>query len=113
VPYVSRNSKGAIVSLHNAPIHENSQWLDVHHPEVMEFLAMKQSAEQAKQSLSSSDDDMIRVIEDVIDLLMAKQVFMFTELPEQAQQKLSKRYKLRKEMEGLNNFVDSGDETIF
>lgn len=112
MPYVTRNARGVVVSLHNAPTHENDLWLDVHHPEVLDFLTMKQSAEQAKLALSTSDDDMIRVIEDVIDLLIAKQVFIFTELPEAVQKKLGGRHKLRKEMEELSNLVDS-DENIF
>lgn len=106
MPYITRNAQGVIVSLHNAPAHENDLWLDVNHPEVLDFLAMKQSGEQARLALSTSDDDMIRVIEDVIDLLIAKQVFMFTELPEAVQKKLGGRYKLRKEMEELNNIMD-------
>lgn len=114
MPYVSRNEQGVIVALHNNPMHENDLWLDVNHPEIVEFLNKKQSAKhaQAKLALSTSDDDMIRVIEDVIDLLIAKKVFMFTELPEPVQKKLGGRHKLRKEMEGLSNLMSS-DEDIF
>lgn len=114
MPYVSRNDQGAIVELRNAPAHENDLWLDVNHPDVVDFLNKKQIAKknQAKLALSTSDDDMIRVIEDVIDLLIAKKVFMFTELPEAVQKKLGGRHKLRKEMEGLSNLISS-DENIF
>lgn len=114
MPYISRNDQGVIVELHNNPTHENDLWLDVNHPEVVDFLHKNQSTKQAlaKLALSTSDDDMIRVIEDIIDLLVAKQVFMFTELPEAVQRKLGGRHKLRKEMEGLSNLMCS-DEDIF
>jgi hypothetical protein len=106
---------GAIVALSNSPVHESDQWLDIHHPEVEDFQSLKGSAggaEQARRALSTSDEEMIRVIEDLIDLLIAKQVFIFTELPKPVREKLSRRHKLRKEVGELNNLMND-DEDIF
>jgi hypothetical protein len=45
--------------------------------------------------LSLSDTGIIRILEDLIDLLIRKNIILFTELPEQAQAKISDRKMLR------------------
>lgn len=42
-----------------------------------------------------SDASVVRVLEDLIDLLIAKQIILFTELPQDAQAKLLGRKELR------------------
>ena len=108
MPYVSRNSEGDIVEIHNSPPEENSQWVEMNHPEVVQFLSQIETLDQAKSVLSSTDYEMIRIIEDLVDLLVVKQVIIFTELPVIVQEKLGVRKKLRKDMATLENLI--GDE---
>ena len=99
MPYVERNQEGKI---HLLKMSESAtgEFLPAEHPEVLQFLAV--SPGQAQGDVSSvelllSDLKLIRVIEDVIDLLIAKRVIIFSELPLPVQQKiLQKRGKREK-----------------
>lgn len=57
-----------------------------------------QEAEEAKQKLAETDADMIRVIEDVIDVLIAKKIIDFKDLPEVVQEKLNERKSSREKI---------------
>jgi hypothetical protein len=71
------------------------------------------ATETARQALLKSDLDMVRVVEDLIDLLIEHQVFIFTDLPEPVQRKLNSRKKLRHQMNSLQNLVDENEDKIF
>lgn len=58
---------------------------------------------------SQSDIEFIRVLEDLMAVLMDKQVFLFTELPEEAQEKLLKRQSMRNMRRGSLNLLDDDD----
>lgn len=59
--------------------------------------------------LRDLDIDLVRVLEDVIDLLVARGVFRFTDLPESAQQKLLFRKTLRSQWQPVPDPL--GDDT--
>lgn len=60
-----------------------------------------------------SDQDLIRVLEDVIDLLTAKGIIQFTDLPQAAQQKLLSRQDIRHRIATLDLVSDNpDDETV-
>ena len=52
----------------------------------------------AVDTLEASDQDLVRVLEDVVELLIQKGVILFTELPESAQQKILHRQQLRSDL---------------
>lgn len=112
MPYVVRNVAGAIIELRDVPPGGDAQWLEITDPEVINFIQLVKPPEQVNSKLSSTDYEMVRIIEDLVDLLIAKQVFIFTELPEAVQEKLSARKHLRKDMQSLNNLI-GGDDDIF
>jgi hypothetical protein len=104
MPYVYRNSDGRIISLSDEAPTVNGEELDLSDPEVLEFL------QNAKNELSSSDSDTIRVIEDLIDVLIRKKLILLTDLPVPAQQKLTERQRMRNELNVLDNLmVDEED----
>jgi len=104
MPYVFRNSDDRIAGLSDEAPYAGAEELDQSDPEVLEFL------EHAKNELSSSDTDTIRVIEDVVDVLIRKKLILLTDLPVRAQQKLTERQRIRNELNGLDNLmVDEKD----
>jgi len=104
MPYVFRNSDGRIIGLSDEVPDGGAEELALSDPEVLEFL------EKAKQELSSTDADTIRVIEDLVDVLIQKKLILLTDLPVPAQQKLTERQKIRHEMNVLDNLmVDEED----
>ncbi|HAI97723.1 MAG: hypothetical protein CL866_04380 [Cycloclasticus sp.] len=112
MPYVKRNQQGKVVQLMDEPIDEGSEWLELNDLDVVEFLRLPANEMELKKSLAISDSEMVRVVEDLIDILMEKQVFVFTELPEAVQAKLNARKKLRHDVNALSNLI-SDDDNIF
>lgn len=60
--------------------------------------------------LASSDLSLVRVLEDLIDLMIDKNLICFTDLPEAAKQKLLDRRSIRSEITGLDLLGDEDDE---
>lgn len=112
MPYVLQNDAGKILALYDKQEDINAQWLDDNAPDVVSFKQGLINPNQAEQKLAASDMELIRVLEDVVELLIKKQIFIFTELPEFAQTKLSKRQKMRSDMVSLTSLIGN-DEGIF
>ena len=92
MPYVRRNADGQIDSLHRDRTGEAPEFLDDTHPEVQAFLG---HAAEDPADFSRLDADFVRVIEDVIDTLIVKNIINITDLPNGAQAKLFARKSFR------------------
>jgi hypothetical protein len=91
MPYVHRDKDGTLASLHrHAPGHP-CEFLDGEHPEVQAFLG--HAGAEAYERL---DAGFIRVLEDLIDVLLRRQVITITDLPVEAQRKIYTRKGHRK-----------------
>lgn len=112
MPYITRNNKGEIAEIHNSPDNEEASWIDPSNPEILGFIKRIETTEKARQALTGTDYEMMRVVEDLIDMLMERQIFLFTELPEPVQAKLNARKQLRKDMSSLDNLINE-DDAIF
>jgi hypothetical protein len=97
--YVTRDADGQIAHVTSDPQAEGAEPARLEDTDVQRYLA-------------GLDLDLVRVLEDVIDLLVSKGVFHFTDLPEAAQQKLLHRKSVRRQWRSLENPL-SGDEEIF
>ena len=72
----------------------------------MQFLAENGDYDFWAKILSVSDLGIIRILEDLVDLLVAKNLIMYTDLPEDAQKKIRERKKVREKMETESLVVD-------
>ena len=88
MPYVHRDAQGLIDSLHRHA-EAGAEYLAEDHKEVRAFL------NGAGSDFDQLDADFVRVIEDVIDTLIVKNIINITDLPEQAQAKLFARKSFR------------------
>lgn len=124
MPYVQRNEAGVIVSLTASPVSDLDQFVEPGSPEIIAFLSqpkaggaicsapdaemsatelkMLRAAEQLVNVMTEkgatmmrADLEMIRVLEDLIHLLINKGVFMFSDLPVEAQRKLMNKEDMR------------------
>lgn len=66
-----------------------------------------------KVELSELDAEFIRVLEDLIDALIANGSLRLTDLPPDALQKLQKRKKARQRLRDSLNLLDDDDESLF
>lgn len=111
MPYVKRDSIGRIVSLHGTA-EEASEQLPADHHEVEQFLAQttQPTPDAYKRALAETDQDIARITEDLIHLLVNKSVILFTDLPPVVQQKLLDRERLRSHLQQQeDNFLDDSE----
>jgi hypothetical protein len=108
MPFIRRNAEGAVDSLHRRD-EGGAEFLPDDHPEVRAFLSADAPNDEAFASL---DADFVRVIEDVIDTLISKNVINITDLPLEAQTKLfgRKSFRERASKDALKLFGD--DQTL-
>ncbi len=93
--YVERNDEGNIIALHNSPQENAAEQKTSVDQEVLDFLEQNATSESWQTLLTISDMGFIRLLEDMVDLLIRKNVIIFTELPEKAQEKIMERKKIR------------------
>lgn len=117
--YVKRNSKNRIVAIYNSPQSDATEEVPIHSQELIAFLFADQNAddpfmqsEQSLQGLYLSDLGMIRIIEDLIDVLIDKNVITITDLPAQAVSRIQARKKLRKHLSLLRELISDKNKTI-
>jgi hypothetical protein len=66
----------------------------------------------ALDRLASSDQALIRVLEDLVETLVSRNVIHFTDLPEAAQTKLLERRSLRRSLNGLQLLQEDEQKLI-
>lgn len=91
MPYVERDQNGRIVALRQNATSDASAEMPLDHPDVVAFLAEL----DPHSDLVRMDIAFIRVIEDVIDLMITKNLIRLTDLPAPAQEKLNQRRNAR------------------
>ena len=105
MPFIRRNASGAVDSLHRRD-EGGLEFLPDEHPDVRAFIGA--AAPSHDEKFATLDADFIRVIEDVIDTLISKNVINITDLPVNAQTKLfgRKGYRERAAKDALKLFGD-------
>ncbi len=98
--YVGRDVKGDICALQDEPGSRAPEAVSDDHPEVLQFLHQR----WRQSELERLDLEFVRVIEDLIEILMARKLIMFTDLPPEVQAKLSRRRQVRLETEYNTGF---------
>ena len=108
MPFVRRAPTGEIDSLHRQASAEASEFLADDDAQVQAF--MGRPGAPAEEAFGRLDADFVRVIEDVIDTLIVKNVINITDLPAEAQAKLFARKSFRERVtkNSLRLFGDSG-----
>lgn len=113
MPYIKRDHNNDIVSIRREKDNEHSEFLSPTSPDIIRFLSNSPSNENntaAKATLSESDTDFARATEDLIQLLIRKNMILFTDLPPEVQAKMSGREKLRSNLHnGPYSFLDDSD----
>lgn len=65
-----------------------------------------------RQELSALDADFIRVLEDLIDALLANGTLRLTDLPPLAMEKLSQRKQVRERLRDSLDLIDSSSDDL-
>jgi len=93
--FVERDHEGTIVAIRRGEEGCGLEPISLLDTDVLSFLQHSGEIEPLGQLLMHSDASIVRVLEDLIDLLIKKNVILFTELPPEAQTKIQNRQQLR------------------
>ena len=105
MPYIKRDDSGSIVAVSQTAETGFDEELSSDHPDVGSFLATLHSA---NATLDATDQDFVRVVEDLVQVLVEKGVILFTDLPDSAQEKMLFRQQLRSKLSGNLDLI--GDD---
>jgi hypothetical protein len=102
MPFVKRDADGILTAVSQEAGSGFTEELPADDPAIATFFA---GVGSEASPLDATDQDLIRVLEDVVDLLIAKGVILFTELPVDAQQKIMRRQQMRSEIGSRLNLI--------
>lgn len=112
--YIQRDSDGRVIRLEDAPFAEMTGELDPNFAEAEEWYRHQLAAAAGLEQLRQSDLDMVRVLEDLIQVLMQKGLVNITDFPTAAQVKLISRTQAREALNGgLNKLIGDDEESMF
>lgn len=110
MPYVARDPAGKIIAVSAEATDFARERLDATAPELEAFLAVIHPVPAS--DLQRTDQALIRVVEDIVDTLIEKNVIRFSDLPDAAQRKLLQRRSLRRERGALDLLGGEHRQTI-
>ncbi len=108
MPYAIRNEQGEIIALTALPNNKEDIPVSLGDPDVIQFLTRNKTNENIQHQfheLLIQDLQQIRIVEDLIDLLTAKGIILFSELPVAAQEKILKKKIRREEIYQRNDIL--------
>ncbi|KAB0493609.1 tryptophan synthase subunit beta [Pseudomonas vancouverensis] len=109
--YVQRDAQGQLLRVEAQAYAEATETLPADHPEIKDWLAERKLASNLKR-LKQSDPEMIRVLDDLIQVLIDKGVIRVTDLPAAAQAKLMDRSQAREALGGLSQLVGEDEDGL-
>lgn len=114
MPYVRRDSAGEIVAVSVHPdgaVLQDGVWEAVRGDEP-DVVAFARTMTEQVNPLGNSDLGLVRVLEDLIELLIDRSLIRFTDLPPAAQAKLVDRRGTRAAMQSLTLLDSDSDDVI-
>lgn len=105
--HISRSADGKLLSVSRQEF-PGSEEIDETNAEIQSFFG----ADGRAPEFDAADADFVRVIEDLIDTLIAKNIIRHTDLPAAAQKKLLLRRGLRNRVKGALNLLGSDDRIL-
>lgn len=112
MPYIQRNTEGNISAVSAEQSTTFSEWAEPNSSELKAYLSkITGQMPEAENALAESDHALVRVVDDLVNVLIEKNLMRFTDLPEAAQQKLMARQSLRQSLNSLKLLGDE-DQTV-
>lgn len=110
--YVKRDGDGRIVAVYAREAENGLEEIHETDPELGQFLSDCRMVRSALSQWIESDLSMARIVEDLIGVLIDKNVIRFDELPEDAQQKILRRRGLRRELAYVASLFGDDEQSV-
>lgn len=112
MPYIERDNDNQIIAIYAKAPSDDAEYLATNHQDVIDFLNRNAPEEQSLRFLNRSDYELVRVLEDLIELLVDKNIVLFTDLPSAAQRKLLQRRRARQNLQEENPLMINEDDIL-
>jgi hypothetical protein len=112
MPYVKRGPEGRVAAIFAEAQADAREYVRSDAEEVRRFVGAGGGGPAADplRSLTESDLELVRVLEDLISVLLDKNIIQQTDLPQEARAKLLRRRQLRGELDNLVGLVAEEEE---
>jgi hypothetical protein len=104
--YAEKDAHGAIIAIRKAEETETTAQDELTVAELTEFLSGPGERSHLEEVLKLTDSGVIRLIDDLVDLLEKKHIILLTDLPEEARKKLYQRRMVRQKLQEQPLIVD-------
>lgn len=105
--YVRRDKHGEIIAIFKQSEDSAQEQLDEKNPEILAFIGqstkLDESLDESLEQLQQTDIEMIRAIEDLINIFIEKDFIKFQELPKATQLKITTRKSIRDKLKSTDN----------
>ncbi|PLA75334.1 hypothetical protein CYQ88_01845 [Hydrogenovibrio sp. SC-1] len=108
--YIKRNAQNEIIDMQFSP-KSGYEYCSLYDPDIKSFIEESQNEELIKKILKTMDIEMVRVIEDLVDILVDRRLILFTDLPEPVQNKLLFKRSIRENLAPESSMIDD-DEVL-
>lgn len=115
LPYIQRDSKGHISAVSAEKTAATAEWVELDAPELRAYLLALTGGvhtPEVANALEESDQALIRVVDDLVNVLVEHNLIRFTDLPDAAQKKLLERQSLRESLTALRLLGDDDQGLI-
>ncbi len=97
--YVARDHSGEIMKVVSEPEGEAREEIFKEDPELIAFVTEGGAEPALRAYLASSDAELLRVLEDLVNVLIDRNIVLLTDFPQAAQQKLMQRNSVRRKLQ--------------
>lgn len=111
--YIKHSEKDEILDIEFAPI-VGYEEISLHDPKLSIYIQNSENSDEIIQKvLNNLDLSMVRVIEDVIDILIDKNIMLFTDLPDPVQNKILFKKAIRNIANRDTSIIHEDEELSF
>lgn len=110
--YIKRDIEGRVTQVEDEPFAGMTEQNSDLTPELEQWYKKQEARAATLLQLRQSDLEMVRVLEDLIEVLMSKGTISITDLPPAAQTKLIHRAQARRTLSGLEGLIADEDDGI-
>jgi TctA family transporter len=97
--YVARDKDNKIVAVFDRPHPAAPEMIMEDDPELLAFVTGGKTDEALRSYLQESEGDLLRILEDLINVLIENNLILLTDFPEHAQRKLMRRQGIRQKLQ--------------
>lgn len=97
--YVARDKEGSIVAIFDRPHPAAPEMMNEDDPELVAFVTGGKTDEALRSYLQESEGDLLRILEDLINVLIENNLVLLTDFPDHAQRKLMRRQGIRQKLQ--------------